>query len=59
MTLDEIRKIARERGIKAGKAKKSDLVRLIQQAEGNPQCFDTDSSRECGQECCLWRGDCA
>ena len=58
MKMDEIKAIARQRHIKAGKATKSNLVRLIQQAEGNYPCFDSKSSKECGQNSCLWREDC-
>lgn len=58
MKIDEIKEIARNHNIKVGKAKKSDLVRAIQQAEGNQPCFDTLTSGECGQAACLWRGDC-
>jgi hypothetical protein len=58
MKIDEIKEIAKKHGIKAGKAKKGDLVRAIQQAEGNNPCFDTDSSGQCGQPACMWRGDC-
>jgi hypothetical protein len=58
MKLDEIRDIARQHQIKPGKAKKSDLVRAIQQAEGNLPCFGSDISGQCGQSACLWREDC-
>jgi hypothetical protein len=39
--------------------KKADLVRAIQQAEGNQVCFETGVAEACGQHACLWRGDCA
>lgn len=58
MKVDAIKDIARQHNIKIIKAKKSNLVRSIQQAEGNRQCFDTNSSSECGQHACLWREDC-
>lgn len=58
MKIDEVRKIATQHGIKAGKAKKGDLVRAIQQAEGNIACFDSKSAAHCGQPACLWREDC-
>jgi hypothetical protein len=41
MKLDEIKEIAKKYNIKAGKMKKADLVRAIQQAEGNEVCFET------------------
>lgn len=59
MKLDEIKEIAKQHGIKPGKLKKSELIRSIQEAEGNPACFETGTSTTCGQEECLWRGDCA
>lgn len=58
MKIDEIKNIARQHNIKIGKAKKSDLIRAIQQAEGNEQCYDTNSSSECEQHNCSWRTDC-
>jgi hypothetical protein len=58
MTVDEIKGIARQHHIKTGKAKKSELVWAIQQAEGNRPCFDSNSSATCGQDSCLWRPDC-
>jgi hypothetical protein len=59
MKIAEIKKIAKQHNIKAGKSKKSDLVRAIQQAEGNLSCFDSNISGQCGQATCLWREDCS
>lgn len=58
MKLDEIKEIARQHDIKTAKMKKSELVRAIQQAEGNEPCFDSGKASQCGQEECLWREDC-
>ena len=58
MKVDEIREIARRHNIKSGKAKKAELVRAIQQAEGNEPCFDSGKAAQCGQEGCQWREDC-
>ena len=58
MKLDEIKEIANQHNIKAGKMKKIDLVRSIQQAEKNDVCFETGKSNNCGQDGCLWREDC-
>ncbi len=58
MKLDEIKEIAKQHNIKAGKMKKADLVRAIQEAEGNDICFETGSADSCGQGACLWREDC-
>jgi hypothetical protein len=59
MKLDEIREIAKQHDIKAGKLKKAELVRAIQDAEGNELCFETGTADNCGQDSCLWRGVCA
>jgi hypothetical protein len=59
MKLDELREIAKQHNIKTGKMKKADLVRAIQQAEGNQVCFGTGHAETCGQNACLWREDCA
>ena len=58
MKLDEIREIAKHHNIKPGKLKKADLIRAIQQAEGNISCFETGQAAECAQDGCLWRTDC-
>lgn len=58
MQMQEIRSIAKTYGIKTSKATKVDLVRLIQDAEGNFSCFATATSGECDQTGCVWRKDC-
>ena len=58
MKLEEIKEIAKQNNIKAGKLKKAELVRVIQAAEGNEVCFESGRVNECGQEGCLWRADC-
>lgn len=58
MKIDEIKEIAKQHNIKVGKMKKADLVRAIQDAERNEQCFGTGKADSCGQDACLWREDC-
>lgn len=58
MKLSEIKAIAVSMGVKPGKTGKNDLVRAIQRAEGNFDCFATGMADECGQHACLWREDC-
>jgi hypothetical protein len=58
MKLEDIKVIARGRGIKPGKMKKTELVRSIQEDEGNSACFNTGYAAACGQLTCLWRDDC-
>lgn len=58
MKINEIKEIAERFGIKAGKMKKSELIRAIQRAENNDACFETGSAERCGQSRCLWMEDC-
>ena len=59
MNMEEIRAIARERGVKPGARKKADLVRLIQEQEGNLTCFGSAAGEaDCDRSDCLWRPDC-
>ena len=58
MKLDEIKMIAQQHGLKAGKLKKDDLIRAIQSAEAYDACFNLGKSGACGQDDCLWRSDC-
>ena len=58
MKITEIKEIAKQYNLKFGKATKSELVRYIQEAEGNQQCFASSLSAECGQHSCAWREDC-
>jgi hypothetical protein len=58
MNLEDIKKIAKSHGIKVGKMKKNEIVRAIQLAEGNEECFGTEKKASCGQSDCLWIHDC-
>ena len=58
MKMDQIKEIARHRGLNQAKLKKIDLIRAIQKDEGNEVCCTTGHKGECGQPECLWRDDC-
>lgn len=58
MNLQEIRHIARAHGLKPGKRDKVSLIKNIQIAEGNFDCFATASEGACDQTECIWREDC-
>jgi hypothetical protein len=58
MNIKKVAAIAKERGIKLGKLKKSDLIRTIQLQEGNFDCFGKVTTGECDQLSCCWRSDC-
>lgn len=59
MKISEIKVIAKQLNLKPGRANKVELIRSVQQAEGNLTCFNSNSANECGQYNCLWRVDCA
>ena len=59
MKMTDIQIIAKERGVSPGRLTKVELVRSLQQAEGNEACFQTGRVDSCGQEGCLWRTGCA
>jgi len=46
------------RFIAIGSQEKAELIRAIQRAEGNIDCFGTAAEEECSQEGCLWREEC-
>ena len=58
MKLQEIKGIAGKMGIIAGKMNKTALIRAIQRAEGNVDCYAVRQGHECDQTNCLWREDC-
>lgn len=57
MKMQEIRSIAKEMKIKTANMKKEDIIRTVQRAEGNDDCFG-NGAKKCGQTGCLWREDC-
>jgi len=58
MKIQDIREIAKKNGVRVGKLNKIELIRAIQKAEGNSDCFAAPYVRECNQMNCLWREDC-
>lgn len=58
MLINDIRKMAKEKGIKIKRTmKKGDIIRAIQESEGNFPCFGT-AKGFCDQMGCIWRDDC-
>ncbi|MEJ2059051.1 MAG: SAP domain-containing protein [Gammaproteobacteria bacterium] len=58
MRLQDIQIIVTEMGLKPGRSRKADLIRLIQRNEGNFDCYGSAQQGECTQGECLWRQDC-
>ncbi len=59
MKMQQIREIAKEKGVRAGKMSKTELIKSIQRAEGNIDCFAGQKASACDQRHCLWHEDCA
>ncbi len=59
MKLEEVRQRAANIGLQGiNRIKKADLVRAIQQREGNQSCFGASWREECRELDCCWRDDC-
>ena len=57
MDMTIIRKKAKKLGVKTSKTKKDDVIKAIQKAEGNFDCFGS-AEEHCDQESCTWRKGC-
>ena len=57
MNINELKKMAKELGVKPSNLKKTELIRAIQIAEGNFDCFGK-AEGDCDQEDCLFRVEC-
>jgi len=58
MNMAQIRALAARLGIKTNRKSKEILIREIQRAEGNRDCYNRGESQTCGQVGCAWRADC-
>ena len=57
MDWKDIKQKAKDLGLKTSKVKKPELIKKIQLAEGNFDCFGS-AEHECDQAGCAWRDDC-
>ena len=58
MKMSEITAKAKALNINSFGMKRDEIIRSIQRAEGNFDCFGRADSNYCDQEACLWRADC-
>jgi hypothetical protein len=58
MNFNEIKKMAKGMGINTYGMKKVEVIRSIQRAENNIDCYGTDRVETCDENECLWRDDC-
>jgi len=58
MNFNEIRTMAKGLGINTNRLKKTEMIRNIQRAESNIDCYGTARVQHCNEDTCLWREDC-
>lgn len=59
MKMEEIRERARTAGLNpSARLRKGELIRAIQQAEGNQDCFGSAWRHDCPWHDCCWKDDC-
>ncbi len=58
MNMKTIRQLAKTLKVDTSELSKTDLIRKIQLAEGNFDCYGRASSGDCDQPDCAWRNDC-
>jgi len=58
MKMADVRTRAKILGLNVFGKSKEALVREIQRAESNRDCYNRGESATCGQEMCSWREDC-
>lgn len=58
MRIQDVRAVAKQRGINSARMGKADIIRAIQSAEGNFACYSSASDGICDQAGCAWRDDC-
>lgn len=58
MKIQKVRAIAKANGVNSARMSKGEIIRAIQEAEGNFPCFGTARDGFCDREECAWREDC-
>ena len=58
MRFQDVRKMAKGMCIYTYSMKKADIIRAIQGAENNIECYGTERVDTCQELGCLWRSDC-
>jgi len=58
MKIQKVRGIAKAKGVNSARMSKGEIIRAIQEVEGNFPCFATAREGHCNQGDCAWREDC-
>ena len=53
-----VKRKAKEMQVNSYRMKKKDLIRAIQRAESNIDCYATPRVEVCSEDSCLWSNDC-
>ena len=56
--IQKIRSIAKEMRVNSARRNKGQIIRAIQETEGNFPCFGTARDGYCDREDCIWKEDC-
>jgi hypothetical protein len=59
LMIQDVKDIAEKMGVDTRNLNKKELIRAIQRAEGNKDCYATAQVQTCGQTNCMWHQDCA
>ncbi len=58
MHINDVRQVAKEKGVNTFGMNKVDIIRLVQRSENTFECFGTDRFEYCNEQGRLWRKDC-
>jgi len=58
MKIQRVRSIAKTKGVNSSRMSKGEIIRAVQEAEGNFPCFGTVRDGFSDQEDCMWKEDC-
>jgi hypothetical protein len=58
MKIQRVRTIAKAKGVNSARMSKGEIIRALQNEEGNFPCFGTAVDGRCDREDCAWREDC-
>ncbi|TFH29008.1 MAG: SAP domain-containing protein [Deltaproteobacteria bacterium] len=58
MKIQRVRAIAKAKGVNSARKSKGEIIRAIQEAEGNFPCFGTARDGVCDRKDCAWKEAC-
>ena len=58
MKIQKVRSIAKTKEVNSSRMSKGEIIRAVQEAEGNFPCFGTAQDGFCDQQACMWKEDC-